>query len=188
MTNNKLMNVILCALIAGIIAALGTFLFIDNKYDAVSKVSITNSNIELPLAKELKTEEIVNSLIESNDWKLTSTELMDAVQIEQDDNIYLLRTSFNNKEDSVQIANQYAEHLVTYFNGYEISVDELSNLSSVSNQSILPKVLYISAGVLIGVLIGILINVMRNPNNKRTSGKRPESITKYPVLGTIKVY
>ena len=154
----------------------------------MSKVSIAESDIELPLAKELKTEEIINSLIESNGWELTSTELMDAVQIEQDDNTYLLHTSFNNKEDSVQIANQYAEHLVTYFNGFEVSVDELSNLSSVSNQSILPKVLYILAGVLIGVLIGILINVMRNPNNKRTSGKRPDSVAKYPVLGTIKVY
>ena len=188
MTDNKLINVILCALIAGIIAALGTFFFIDNKYDAVSKVSIADSDIELPLAKELKTEEIINSLIESNDWELTSTELMDAIKIEQDDNTYLLHTSFNNKEDSVQIANEYTEHLVTYFNGYEISVDELSHLSSVSNQSILPKVLYISAGVLIGVLIGILMNVMRNPNNKKPSGKRPESVAKYPVLGTIKVY
>ena len=42
MTNNKLINVILCALIAGIIAAHGNFFFIDNKYDAVSKVSIAD--------------------------------------------------------------------------------------------------------------------------------------------------
>lgn len=188
MNNSKLMNVILWALIVGIVAASLMYFFVNDKYDAVSQVTFEDNGVEIPLTKEFKSEKILNDLIKENNWNVSMLELEKAVDIKQKDNTYSIHVSFNNKEDALEIANRYAQNVENIFTDSEVMVNKLSKASEIKNVSTLPKVLYITASVLIGVLIGVLINVIKNPNNRRISEDRPDSLKKYPVLGTIKVY
>lgn len=195
MGKNKGLNIILWALLVGVVAALSIFYFIKDEYDTESTIEIKSSEKEDDLLIAMKSDQIMEKVIEDNNLSISNDDLKKAVNINHasDNSRYQLNVSYNTKEDSIALTDMYAKAIEQDL-GDIVQVDNVKILSSakdkvVNNASTLPRVLYIGAGLLIGALFGFLISTIKNPKNKKQElDDRKNALAKYPVLGTIRIY